>query len=85
MVNEALRHYPPIPNAVRKCVKDYKVPGTNLVIHKGTTVELPTYSLQHDPEYYPDPYKFDPERFTPENVKTRNPFTFLPFGEGERT
>jgi cytochrome P450 family 6 len=75
-----LRHYPPIPNAIRKCTKEYEIPGTSLVIPKGTSVELATYSLQHDPEYFPEPEKFDPERFSPENVKTRNPFTFLPFG-----
>lgn len=44
---------------------------------------LNIYSFHHDPEYYPDPEKFDPERFTPENCKERNPFTFLPFGEGK--
>ena len=84
MVNETLRHYPPIPTGTRKCVQDYQIPGTSLVIPKGTSIEIGTYSLQHDPEYYPDPYKFDPERFTPDKVKSREPFTFLPFGEGPR-
>ena len=65
-------------------MKDYEIPGTSLVIPKGTMVAIGTYSFLHDPEYYPDPYKFDPERFTPENIKTRNPYTFLPFGEGPR-
>jgi cytochrome P450 family 6 len=84
VVNEALRHYPPIPSGQRKCLKDYEIPGTSLVIPKGTNIQLAAYALQHDPEYYPDPYKFDPERFTPENVKARDSFTFLPFGEGPR-
>lgn len=63
-------------------MKDYPIPGTKLTIPKGASVELPVYSLQHDPEHYPEPEKFDPERFSAENVKARNPFTFLPFGEG---
>lgn len=83
MVKETLRYYPPIPNSLRKCGKDYEIPGTNLRIEKGTPVQLSHYSLHHDPEYYPDPYKFDPERFTPENIKTHTPFTYLPFGEGK--
>jgi cytochrome P450 family 6 len=65
-------------------LKDYEIPGTSLVIPKGINIQLATYSLHHDPEYYPDPFKFDPERFTPEKVKARDPFTFLPFGEGPR-
>lgn len=41
-------------------------------------------SIQHDPEYYPDPEKFDPERFTPEEISKRNAYTFLSFGSGPR-
>ena len=84
VVNESLRKYPPISSLARKSVKDYKIAGTDLVIPKGTTIEMPTYSLHHDPEYYPEPSKFDPERFSPENEKSRVPFTFLPFGDGPR-
>lgn len=82
VINESLRKYPPIPNAIRKCTKEYQIPGTELVIPEGSSIQTATYSLQHDPEYFPEPEKFDPERFTPENVKARNPFVYLPFGEG---
>lgn len=61
VINETLRKYPPIPSSIRKCIKDYKIPGTGLVIPKGTKIDLPTYSLHHDPEYYPEPDRFDPE------------------------
>ena len=85
VINESLRKYPPIPNLTRKSTKDYKIPGTELTISKGTSVFLSTYSFHHDPEYYPKPEKFDPERFSPDDdVRTRHPFTFLPFGEGPR-
>ena len=84
VINESLRKYPPIPSGIRKCLKDYEIPGTNLTIPKGTSIQLATYSLHHDPEYYPEPEKFDPERFSPENSKNLRPFTFLPFGEGPR-
>lgn len=84
VVNEALRKYPPIPILFRKCVKDYKIPGTDLTIPKGIQALINVYSLHHDPEYFPEPYKFDPERFNDENIKNIKSFTFLPFGEGQR-
>ncbi|KAL7026329.1 hypothetical protein ACKWTF_013862 [Chironomus riparius] len=84
VINESLRKYPPIPILFRKCVKDYKIPGTDLTIPKGIKALINVYSLHHDPEYFTDPSKFDPERFSDENIKTIKPFTFLPFGEGQR-
>lgn len=83
VINESLRKYPPIPFSTRKCTKDYAIPGTSLTIPKGTSIQVPVYSLQHDSEYYPDPEKFNPERFAPDDdIRIRHPFTFLPFGEG---
>ncbi|XP_070493748.1 probable cytochrome P450 6a13 [Chironomus tepperi] len=84
VVNEALRKYPPIPIPMRKCRTTYKVPGTELVIPDGTIIQINLYSLQRDPEYFPDPEKFDPERFSDENARNIKPFTNLPFGEGPR-
>ncbi|KAG5672095.1 hypothetical protein PVAND_002250 [Polypedilum vanderplanki] len=84
VTNETLRKYPPIPNNIRMCTKDYKIEELNLTIPKGTAIELPVYSLQHDPEYFPNPNTFDPERFNDENVKNIKQFTFFPFGEGKR-
>lgn len=69
---------------LRKCTKEYKIPGTDQVIPEGHNVILPIYSIQHDAEYYPDPEKFDPERFSAENSEGRNPITYLVFGEGPR-
>jgi len=84
VVDETLRKYPALPSLTRRCVMDYKVPGTEVIIEKGTLVFLPVLGLQRDPEYFPDPEKFDPERFAEENKKHIRPFTYLPFGEGPR-
>lgn len=81
VVNETLRKYPPINVLTRKCTKEYPIPGSKLVVPKGTQVTIPIYSIHRDPEYFPDPMKFDPERFSEENIKNIRPFTFLPFGE----
>lgn len=37
-----------------------------------------------DPNYFPNPKKFDPERFSDENKTSIDPFTYLPFGAGQR-
>lgn len=57
---------------------------SGVVLKEGFRVMIPTYGIHHDPEYYPNPDEFDPDRFTDEEVANRNPFTFLPFGEGPR-
>ncbi|RZB39764.1 p450 domain containing protein [Asbolus verrucosus] len=84
VINETLRKYPPIPLLTRKCVKDYKVPGEDLVIEKGTTVAISVLGIHYDEEYYPDPEKFDPERFNEENKSSRHTYAHIPFGEGPR-
>lgn len=84
VVNETLRKFPPVFLIMRKSSKDFKIPGTEMVIPANTDIHINVFSLHRDPEYFPNPEKFDPERFTPENVKNRKPFTFIPFGNGPR-
>lgn len=76
--------YPPIPHLSREAVKDYKVPGTDLVLKKGQSVVIPSVALHYDAEYFPDPEKFDPDRFNEQNKGLIQPFTYMPFGEGPR-
>lgn len=68
----------------RVCKKEYKVPGTDLVLDAGTSIIVPFKSIQNDPEHFPDPDKYDPDRFLPENKAKRHPLAFMPFGEGPR-
>lgn len=68
----------------RLCNKNYEIPGTDIIIEKGLKVLVPIHAIHHDPQYYPDPWKFDPERFRDNNKKLRDSCTFLPFGEGPR-
>lgn len=68
----------------RICTKNYKVPDSDLVIEKGTPINISVFGLQRDEKYYPDPDKFDPDRFTEEQKSARHHYTYLPFGEGPR-
>ncbi|KAL3280424.1 hypothetical protein HHI36_017906 [Cryptolaemus montrouzieri] len=81
---ETLRKYPPLASLPRICTKDYKLPGTDLIIEKGVRIVIPVYGIQRDPDYYPNPEIFDPERFSEENKNNRNEFTYMPFGYGPR-
>lgn len=76
--------YPPVANLNRITNANYKIPNTKHVLEKGTSVMIPVYSIQHDPEHYPNPEIYDPDRFSQEESSKRNPFAFLPFGEGPR-
>lgn len=81
---ESLRKYPPVPLLDRVCIKDYKIPDSDVILKKGTQVLIPILGIQNDPEYYPNPEVFDPDRFSTQNKSTRPQFTYLPFGDGPR-
>ncbi|KAF5286958.1 hypothetical protein FQR65_LT12417 [Abscondita terminalis] len=85
VIDETLRKYPPAGIVARMCIKDYRVPNSDLVVKVGTKVLIPIQGLHRDPKYYPQPDVFDPERFNDENRKKIKPFTYLPFGEGPRS
>ncbi|XP_055589018.1 probable cytochrome P450 6a14, partial [Uranotaenia lowii] len=75
---------PPLDNTFRVNSVDYTIPGTSHRIPAGTFFQIPMYSLQRDPEYFPNPDQMDPSRFLPEAIRGRHPFSYLPFGEGPR-
>nr|CAD7440164.1 unnamed protein product [Timema bartmani] len=79
---ETLRMYPPLPFLDRNCIKDFTIPGTDIVIEKNTPVYIPTLGMHRDPILFPEPLRFRPERFTPENKGSIHRFSYLPFGEG---
>lgn len=77
--------HPPFGLVTRRCTKDYKLPNSNIVIEKDTSIIIPVPAFHYDPKYYDQPKKFMPERFLDETAKksfVEQPF--LPFGEGPR-
>ncbi|XP_047118506.1 probable cytochrome P450 6a13 [Schistocerca piceifrons] len=84
VVNETLRMYPPATVLNREVVQDYKLPGYDCVLEKGTKVFIPVLGLHHDRKFFRTPEKFDPEHFSEEQKASRHPYCYLPFGEGPR-
>nr|WCC58053.1 cytochrome P450 [Pharsalia antennata] len=83
-IQETLRKYPPLPFLDRMCNADFTIPGTDIVIDKGTPVYIPLMGLHYDKKYFPEPQKFNPERFADKSLYNQSGFCFLPFGEGPR-
>lgn len=82
VLSETLRMHPPVARIERVVTKPITLNGLKLEV--GTKIAVPTYGLQQDPEFYPEPMQFRPERFTPEEKATRSPYVYLPFGAGPR-
>ncbi|KAJ4824450.1 hypothetical protein Tsubulata_027708 [Turnera subulata] len=78
VISETLRRATVLPWFSRRAAQDFEIDGYK--IKKGWSINLDVVSIHHDPEVYPDPYKFDPSRF---DALTR-PFSFLGFGSGPR-
>uniref|UniRef100_A0A182MRW7 Cytochrome P450 n=1 Tax=Anopheles culicifacies TaxID=139723 RepID=A0A182MRW7_9DIPT len=83
-IYETLRKYPPVAILERIVTKPYKLPDTNITLHRGMKIMIPAYAIHHDPNIYPNPSTYDPDRFTPDRMARRDPCAYLPFGEGPR-
>ncbi|CAF3609800.1 unnamed protein product [Rotaria socialis] len=81
-INETLRMYPPFIRLNRVVSYDYQLDDYH--VPKGSFINIPIYSIHHNPEYCRGPEKFIPERFLPDEKAKRLPMTFLPFGDGPR-
>ncbi|XP_076381684.1 cytochrome P450 9e2 [Megalopta genalis] len=89
VVSETLRKHAVVPFLDRLCVEQFELPAAgpgykSVTINPGDALWIPTFALNNDPEYFPNPEKFDPERFSEENKARIAPYTFLPFGIGPR-
>ena len=77
--------YPVMAFLDRVNVQDYHVPGTDIVIERGTPVFVSLMGLQTDPEYHINPQHFDPERFSKDRKCHMTPLSYMPFGAGPRS
>jgi len=84
IVSEVLRWNSVAPTGVpHTAMEDGVIDGH--LIPKGSIIVANLWNMLHDPEAYPDPFKFDPERHiaTPEKPAQRDPRTAC-FGYGRR-
>ncbi|XP_047989474.1 cytochrome P450 6B6-like isoform X2 [Leguminivora glycinivorella] len=79
---EALRLFSPTGNFMRKCMKQYTIPGTNVTLDPGVLVVVPAQAVHMDPQYFPDPERFCPDRFYGEHATFKD--AYMPFGKGPR-
>ncbi|KAF9035264.1 cytochrome P450 [Panaeolus papilionaceus] len=80
----ASRDEPPAPFTVPHVnSKDDEYPG--YFIPRNSTLVPNIWAMAHDPEFYPDPFRFNPERFLPQEggKLERDPRTIV-FGFGRR-
>jgi cytochrome P450 family 135 len=79
VTKETLRIRSPLPVVSRLTKKPLEL--RDHIIPEETLVAACTYLTHHDPEIYPDPYRFRPERFLDLKAGT---YAWLPFGGGMR-
>ncbi|KAG5882355.1 hypothetical protein JTB14_009881 [Gonioctena quinquepunctata] len=84
VIDETLRMYPPVPIVTRRCVEDYRLPDSDIIIEKNTKVFLSITGIHYDPEYYDNPEIFNPDRFSVESKHERHTYAHIPFGKGPR-
>ena len=81
-IMEDLRMCSPATEHDRVCVQDSIVNG--IKVKKGVRIQMPITAAHYDPEFFPEPEKFKPERFLKENADNIIPYTWRPFGSGNR-
>ena len=80
---ETLRLYPPAWILGRWALNDDSL-DSGVRIPRGSQVFVIPYVVHRDPRFFPDPERFDPERFSPGSKAGRPPFSYFPFGAGQR-
>ena len=74
----------PLLQLQRYAIADYKIPDTNIVIPKNTSVVFPATAVVKDSKYFPKPDVFDPENFSAQNKAARHLLATGGFGHGPR-
>ena len=91
-IDEALRLAPPVASITPRVTLTGGITVDGHHIPEGIDLACPHYVLHHNPEYYPDPYKYQPERWivdssagwTDKKVSTAKS-AFCPFSVGPRS
>jgi cytochrome P450 len=82
VIEEALRFYPPVWIIARKSEIQDSINGYELPA--GSTVLINVYGLHHAESNWINAGGFNPSHFSEEAKKLIPPFSYLPFGGGQR-
>ena len=86
VIDEAMRIHPPSLYFERRAGSDICLQTTDgktqVEVKKGDVIQIPTWSVHHDPDNFKDPYVFQPERFVGE--PKHHKYAHIPFGSGPR-
>jgi cytochrome P450 len=82
VLEESMRLYPAAWLIGRVATEDDEIGGYRVPAR--ATVMFSPYLLHRHPGFWEQPDRFDPERFSAAGSAGRQPYVYLPFGEGER-
>ena len=73
IISETLRFHNPAAILTRSALKDYKIPGSEIIIEEGKFCWINSIGVHFNPKYYETPEVFNPDHFTKEAKANRNP------------
>jgi cytochrome P450 len=82
VVYEAMRLYPPAALVVRAALRPVTIGDHTL--ERGAFVYIPIYAVHRHETLWDNPDVFDPDRFDAASLKSRDRYSYLPFGAGPR-
>lgn len=82
VVEETLRLYPAGVGIARMARRTTDLCGHR--VRRGTLVGISVYSIQRDPQVWPEPERFNPDRVLSSDHTETEPIAYLPFGWGPR-
>lgn len=78
---EILRLHPPVPQFMRRTIRESELGGFQLPAH--TLIQVSPLFVHRMPEWWQNPNQFDPDRFGPGREEHKqHPFQWAPFGGG---
>ena len=82
VIKETLRLYTVVPQVTRTCNEDVCI-NKNIIIPKNSTIIIPFYIPNRDPNIWENPNEFNPDRFKDKHNLIK--LGYLPFCYGSRT
>ena len=70
---ETLRFHTPLGILNRTAGRDYKIPGSEVIVEKDMEVWVNPIAMHFNQKHYRNPMEFDPDHFSPEAKANRHP------------